>query len=90
MLKLKYCLIETNIGMVVDIDPQIMVVVCGICLWKNVYSNLKTDDIFEVAAPLESHAKVGKLKSITFKHKFKKIQTNKQIKSEILHGGSLI
>ena len=33
VVKLKYCSIGTKIGVVVDIDSVIMVVVCGSCLW---------------------------------------------------------
>ena len=33
VVKLNHCLIGTKIGVVVDIDPLIMVVICGSSLW---------------------------------------------------------
>ena len=40
-----------------------VVVVCGKIYGKMILLESQTDVVFEVAAPLETHAKVGKLKS---------------------------
>ena len=38
--KLKHCQIGKKIGVVVDIDPLIMIVVCSSSLWLNVWLNM--------------------------------------------------